>query len=170
MPFIGVLAKENDYNFIKKTITKNSEEIKFDFVNINKKSIENIKNIRFETIVINENIEEFLDNSKYLENILNNAKYIVINSDIMEEKNLNLFSNVQIVTFGLNRNACITISSIENENILICVHKCFKRIDGSLIEEQEISIEMLKNNLKKICNSMAIFGVLSIYGKFLKKI
>ena len=66
MPFIGIIAKESDSNFIKNEITKNAKKNKFEFININKKSIENIKNIRFETIIINDEITEFIKNSKYL--------------------------------------------------------------------------------------------------------
>ena len=50
MPFIGIISKENDSNFIKNTITKNSKTNKFEIVNINKKSKENIKNIKFDEI------------------------------------------------------------------------------------------------------------------------
>ena len=71
MPFIGIISKENDSNFIKNTITKNSKTNKFEIVNINKKSIENIKNIKFDILVVNENIEYLLKVSKYLEDIIN---------------------------------------------------------------------------------------------------
>ena len=53
MPFIGVIAKENDNNFIKNAIIKNAKINKFEVININKKSIENIKNIKFDILVAN---------------------------------------------------------------------------------------------------------------------
>ena len=165
MPFIGIIAKESDSNFIKNKITKNSKKTSFEVININKKSIENIKNIKFETIVINDEIKELLNNSKYLEEIIKKAKYLIMDF-------LSFFVNntTNIITYGLNKKATITISSIKSENILICVQKSFKDSKNKNIEEQEFKIEMKKNNLKKICNSLAIFAILTIYGENLQKI
>ena len=79
MPFIGIIAKESDSNFIKKEVIRNSKSNKFEIININKKSIENIKNIRFETVVINDDLTGFFNNSNYLEEIIKNCKYLIIN-------------------------------------------------------------------------------------------
>ena len=169
MPFIGIIAKESESNFIKNEVLKNSVNNKFEFININRQNIQNIKNIRFETIVINEELQNFLKDSKYLEDILKNSKYIIINSDVthigdyFNEKN-------NIITYGVNQKAMITISSVEKEKILICVQKPFQSIRGTLIEQQEFNIEFIKNSFTKICNSMAIFAILTIYGEDLKKI
>lgn len=169
MPFIGIIAKESESNFIKNEVLKNSS-LKFDFVNINKISVQNVKNIKFETIVINNEISDFLNVSKYLEEIIINAKYIIVNSDII--KNLEILKqyNSNIITYGLNQKADITISSIENENILIFVQNNLRNINGEEIEPQEINVKIIKNSLKKVSNSMAIFTILLIYGDFLKKI
>ena len=51
MPLIGVVAKENDSNFIRNEIIKNSSSMKFDVININRRSLENIKNITFEALL-----------------------------------------------------------------------------------------------------------------------
>ena len=122
MPFIGIVAKESDSNFIKNKITKKSKKTNFEVININKKSIENIKNIKFEVIVINDEIKELLNNSKYLEEIIKKAKYLIINSDIIDNLDFLSFlvnSATNIITYGLNKKATITISSIKSENILI---------------------------------------------------
>lgn len=169
MPFIGVIAKESESNFMKNEVLKNSS-LKFDFVNINKISVQNVKNIKFETIVINNEISDFLNVSKYLEEIIINAKYIIVNSDIIKNIEILKQYNSNIITYGLNQKADITISSIENENILIFVQNNLKNINGKEIEPQEFNIKIIKNSLKKVSNSMAIFTILLIYGDFLKKI
>ena len=195
MPFIGVIAKESDSNFIKKEVLRNAEKNKFDIININRQNIENIKNIRFETVVINDDFIDFLNTSKYLEDIVKNSKFLVLNSDILnkvnlpieqarklddffyEVKNVNLQcvgelenNETNVITYGLNQKAAITMSSIKSENILICVQKRFKNYYGKIVEEQEVNVEITKNNLKKIINSMAIFTILTIFGEKLKKI
>ena len=117
MPFVGIIAKESESNFIKNEVLKNSS-LKFEFVNINRKSVQNVKNIRFETIIINNEISDFLNVSKYLEELIINAKYIIVNSDIIKNINILKQYNSNIITYGLNQKAMITISSIKNENIL----------------------------------------------------
>ena len=56
MPFVGIMSKENDSNFIKNAISKNSKGNNFEVININRKSIENVKNVKFDVLVICENI------------------------------------------------------------------------------------------------------------------
>jgi len=170
MPFIGIIAKESDSNFIKNEVSKNALKNKFEVININKKSIENIKNIKFETLVIDDNLKEFLKTSKYLEDIIKNSKYIIINSDIVGNAEVLVNSDKNIITYGLNQKATITMSSIKSENILICIQNKFNNIAGEDVEEQEVNIEITKNNLKRICNSMVIFTILTIYGEKMKKI
>jgi len=170
MPFIGVIAKQSDSNFIKNEVLKNSEKNKFEFINISKKNIENIKNIRFETLVIDNDLADFLKTSKYLEELIKNAKYLIINSDIVKNAEVLVNSETNIITYGLNQKATITPSSIKSENILICIQQVFKDVKGNIIEQQELKIEIAKNNSKKICNSMAVFAILTIYGEKLKKI
>ena len=70
----------------------------------------------------------------------------------------------------MNQSATITISSIKSENILICVQKKFEDIHEKMVEEQEKRVEIGKSNLKKVCNSLAVFTILTIYGENLKKI
>lgn len=170
MPFIGIIAKESDANFIKNEVTKNAKHTKFEIININKKSIENIKNIRFETVVINDDLTEFLNNSKYLEDIIRNSKFLVINSDVVKNLDVLVNNKINIITYGLNQKAMVTMSSIKKENILICVQNKFENSTRQMIEEQEVNVEISKNNLKKICNSMAVFSILAIYGENLQKI
>lgn len=170
MPFIGVIAKESDANFIKKEVIKNSIRNKFEIININKKNIENIKNIRFETIIINDDLTDFFSNSNYLEEIIRNSKFLILNSDVVKKLDVLVDGKVNIITYGLNQKAMVTMSSIKSENILICVQSKFENSIGQMIEEQEVNVKISKNNLKKICNSMAVFSVLVIYGEKLQKI
>ena len=170
MPFIGIFAKESDSNFIKKEVIKNSINNRFDIININKKSIENVKNIRFETVVINDDLTEFFNNSNYLEEIIRNSKFLIINSDVVKNFDVLVSNEINIITYGLNQKAMITMSSIKSENILVCVQNKFENCVGQMIDEQEVNVEISKNNLKKICNSMAVFSILAIYGEKLQKI
>lgn len=169
MPFIGIVAKENDSNFIKNGINKNAKLNKFEIININTKSIENVKNIKFDIIVINENIEDLLKKSKYLEQIISKTYYVIINSDV--KNNLSLLKNIgtNIITYGFNAKATITISSVKEESTMLCIQRSINGINKT-IEEQEINIKIEKNNVNKLYNVLVIFTILEIYGEILKKI
>ena len=164
MPFVGIVSKENDSNFIKNAINKNSKENNFEIININKKSIENIKNVKFDILVICENIEKILKNSLYLEEIIKKADYIIVNSDVKE--NLSILKNVEtnIVTYGFNAKATITISSIKEEKTMVCIQRKINGINN-IIEEQDFNIEIEKNNVNKLYNVLVIFTILAIYGE-----
>lgn len=170
MPFIATIAKENDSNFIRNSIIKNGCEKKFEVINVNLSNIENIKNIKFDIIVIDQDIKEFLTKSNYIYKLIENSKYIVINSDIIKTYDFVKNKNIKIITYGLNKKADFTISSIADTKILVCNQKEIERADNKLLEEQEFNIIIKKNNLKKVHNTLPIFIILSIYGIFLKKI
>lgn len=68
MPFIGVIADENNENFIRKEIVERLKLRESSVLFIKEKSIENIKNIKFETIIIDrkfKNMEMLKDVTKY---------------------------------------------------------------------------------------------------------
>ncbi len=164
MPFIGVFAKENDNNFIKNIICKNSKMKKFEVFNINNKSLENLKNVKFDVLIIKEDISKLIEESNYIENMIEKATYIIVNSDIKGNRIL-VEKNKNIITYGFNINSDITISSIKEDTIMMCVQNKIQDISDKTIEEQEIVIKVKKHNINKLYNLMVVFTVLSIYGE-----
>lgn len=169
MPFVGIISKENDSNFIKNAISKNSIQNNFEIININKKSIENVKNVKFDILVICENIGKILTNSVYLEEIIKKADYIIVNSDMKENVSILKDIETNIITYGFNAKSTITISSIKEDKTMVCIQR---RINGvnNIIEEQDFNIEIEKNNVNKLYNVLVIFTILAIYGEILQKI
>ncbi len=167
MAFIGVIAESKNEMQIKKIISKNlnSENKEHTVITINSKSIDNIKNIRFETILVI-SLEELSKKYSAINEILKNAKYLVINSDI-DENNLEFINNTKVnaITFGFNQKATITASSVE-DNLMLCIQRKIIDVNRNILEPQEIEI---KNNGKKLSNSshnaMGIASILLIYGK-----
>ena len=170
MPFIAAISKENDSNFIRNSLMKNSKKNKFEVINVNQESIENIKNVRFDIVVIDEDITGFLSRSNYLDNIINSSKYVIVNTDVVSNISFVKNENVHLITYGLNKSANFTISSISDANVMVCLQNSIEKIDKKPIEQQEFNIIIKKNNLKKVHNMLPIFIILCIYGDFLKKI
>ena len=153
MLLVGIIAKKRDIQAIKKEIDTSKIEI----VEITKDSIMNLKNIKFEEIIFLENIDLKQDEYKYMNEIISKSTYLIINEDIKIDvlKNLDIKIPIKIITFGFNSKSTITISSVKDEKIIVCLQRDIEKIDGKILECQEKQI-MSKNN-KKIYNNLVVF-------------
>ena len=157
MPFIGIISEENTENCIDRKITEKLSMQESSVLFIKEKSIENIKNIKFETVIITREFKKV----DLLKKILQNCTYVIINSDI--QNNLSLLENINatIITYGFNSKATITASSVNEEEIMICLQRTIENKNKEKIEPQEIKMEIYEN---ANC-TMAIASILLIYGK-----
>lgn len=141
MPFIGIISDENVENCIRRKILEKLRLRESSVLFIKEKSIENIKNIKFETIIIARKFK----NKEMLKKILENASYVVINSDI--ENNLSLLEdiNATVITYGFNSKATITASSVGEEEIMLCLQRTLRTKSKKEIEPQEIKMLVCEN-------------------------
>lgn len=160
MSFIGIIGE----NHAKQQI--DSEFKKENIIHINEKNIDNMKNIKFETILV---LGKIATNKEIVKKIITKAKYLIINSD--REENLELINeiDVNVITYGFNSKSTITASSVNEDEMLICVQRRLEDRENNEIEPQEIKIE--RKNLE-ITNS-SVIGIVSLfllYGKTLTKL
>lgn len=164
MTCIGIVADKNSEKEIEKILLEKSKEYNniFTIIIINEKSINNIKNIKFETILIYKNI---IKSEDVFKQILLNTKYLILNSDI--EKPLKIVENIDItiITYGFNSKATITASSVNENEILLCIQRNILNLNKKLIEPQEINIYTKTQN-KHI--EMAVFCIMLLYGMILE--
>lgn len=158
MVFVGIITDDKSKKYINKILKDNIDNVCFQIVYITEKSIENMKNIRFDAICINKEISKI----ENLKDILINAKYIIINTDL--NSNLNILSEINsiIITYGFNSKSTITMSSNTEDNVQICVQRNIlnKKQD---IEQQEISLK--KYEQCDIYDIMLIIALLLIYNQ-----
>ena len=134
MFFIGIVSEEKNEKHIKDILKQKIENENVVF--INEKNIENIKNIKFKIIVLNKGID-----NKNIKNILLNAEYLILNSDINVKIDLIENLDLKVITYGFNSKSTVTASSVTEEEMLICVQRNIINIKGKKIEPQEINIE-----------------------------
>lgn len=140
MFFIGIITDKNSENNIKNILKDKLKENEIIF--LNNENMENFRNVKFDSIVINNEIGD-----KYiLDKILEKSKYVLYNSDI-QLKNENI-KNIcpNLITYGYNSKAAVTISSVTEDNYLIYIQK---NINGNnkTIGMQEVKFEKSKNNI-----------------------
>lgn len=140
MSFIGVItnAKNIDYMLKKLEAYFNQENLFF----ITEKNIHNMRNIKFETIVIDDKISKLPD----LKYIVSNSKYVILNADI--EDDLEMLENLQlmVISYGFNHKATFSISSVSENNMIICLQRTIISIKNKKIEPHEIEISIMPNS------------------------
>ena len=156
MFFIGIVSEEKNEKHIKDILKKKKENKNVVFKN--EKNIENIKNIKFKIIVLNKGID-----NKNIKNILLNAEYLILNSDINVKIDLIENLDLKVITYGFNSKSTVTASSVTEEEMLICVQRNIINIKGKKIEPQEINIE--KDIMLDNYDNMYIMCLAIIYGK-----
>ena len=136
MVFIGIVTDLKSENDIQKLISNNSSLKENCVIFIKEKNIDNIKNVHFDTVVLNREFKKMDELNKILEN----TKNVLVNVDLnSENKELNI-TNSNIITYGFNSKSSITISSVTDDDVLICVQRNIYNNEG-VIEVQEIKIE-----------------------------
>ena len=136
MLFIGIVTDSKSENDIEQLLLKNNALKENNVIFIKEKNIDNIKNVHFDTVVINREFKKMDELNKILEN----AKNVIINMDTNGNNEEINVSNSNIITYGFNSKSSITISSVTDDDVLICVQRNIYNNYGE-IELQEIKIE-----------------------------
>lgn len=154
MPFIEIITDSKSQAQLNKVITKSMVN-NCDILYIKDKNIENTKNIKLETLILNRSIE----NVDIRKKILENSKNIILNLDLNTGIEQNLKTN--IISYGYNSKSDITVSSVEDDQILICIQHTITSIYNRKIEPQEIKVN-IKSDIN-VYNVMIIIALTSLY-------
>ena len=158
MSLIEIITDSKSEEELKRVIDKrivNNNEVMY----IKEKNVENIKNIKLETIIINSKIE----NEDIMEKVINNSKYLIINSDYNENIEKYKINGKKVITYGYNSKSDITISSVKEEKSMISLQRNIESIYGKNIEIQEIEANV--NCQINVYNIMIIIALTILYAK-----
>lgn len=168
MAFIGIISDSKSEKIIKMILDEKLDKSS-NIIVINSKSVENLKNIKFETVLIANNNNIIKENKETLNKIINNTKYLIINADIELDLQFEEQVELNVITFGFNPKATITASSVEDD-ILLCIQRNIKDIEGKTIEQQEMKIRFFGENIGINTNNlMGISAIMLLYGKIRQK-
>lgn len=153
MPLVGIVAKKREIQAIRREL----KEINVEIIEITKESIKNVKNIKFEEIIFLQNINLNEEEYKYMNEIISKTKYLIFNGDIEIDilKKIDIQKPIKLITFGFNSKSTITISSVTEEKIIVCLQRNIEKPNGEILESQEKQI-IIKDN-KKIYNNLIVF-------------
>ena len=135
MSFIGILTDHKNEIYLKKKLGENQwKEVFF----LNEKTIDNVRNIKFDTFLLGKRIEE---KQEIIRAIVQKANYVVMNSDIKE--NVSLLDNLDLmlITYGYHSKSTVTVSSTEENGIMLCLQRSIINKYGENVEPQEFEIQ-----------------------------
>lgn len=158
MTFIGVISEHKSFERIKENFIKQE----FKIINITRKSIVNIKNVKFEILIIDSDLRKFDKEREIIEQLCLNSKYLIINTDINSNFKISNKSKANIITYGLNQKATVTISSITDTKILIYVQRNIKNIENKIIEVGEKQIKLDSKSKLKTYEILIIYIIFLI--------
>lgn len=161
MPLVGIIAKKRDFQAIKEEL----QNYNIEFIHINKDSIKNIKNIIFEEIIFLEDINLNSDEYEFMNKIVLKTKYVIVNADIEINilKYIKIDCPIKVITFGFNSKATITISSVKDDKIIVCLQREIEKTDKGIIESQEKEINIINNPNRKIHNKLVVFIIKELH-------
>lgn len=135
MSFIGILTDHKNEIYLKREL-ENSPDNETFF--LSEKTIDNVRNIKFDTFLLGKKIEE---SSEIIRSIVQKASYVIMNSDIKE--NVSLLDNLDLmlITYGYHSKATVTISSTEENGVMLCLQRSIVNKYGEEIEPQEFEIQ-----------------------------
>ena len=97
--------------------------------------------------------------------IISKTKYLVLNGDIKIEflKKMNMEKPMKVITFGFNTKATISISSVKEEKIIVCLQRGIEKFNREIIGSQEKEIKLIRENDKKIYTKLVIFIIKELH-------
>lgn len=146
MAFIGIVTESKAELQIRQNLKREFERInvKKTIIIINKNSIKNLFNVKFEFLIIDRNI---FSNNDDLVRIILNSDRIIVNADYDENLEAIKSLKLNVITYGLNSKATLTLSSVCDKETMITLQRAIKNSKKELIEPQEIKIS--GNNFSK---------------------
>lgn len=165
MPFIEIITDTKSQIELNKMM---SGEIvnNCDIMFIKEKNIENIKNIKLETLIINKEVK----NNEIMNKIILNAKNLIYNKDFNEKLSIGKtkeekleIEGRKIITIGYNSKSDITVSSVLEDEALICIQNTIVSAYGRKILPQEVKVDV-KSNVN-IYNIMIIIALTCLYAR-----
>lgn len=143
MYYIGVISKNKELKI---------EQDNIQMLYLTEKNIKNYQNKKLDILVIEDgNLE-----NKILIDILKNTNYLLLDDNINLQ--IKLENNINVITFGFKNKSTVTVSSVQDDEIIICIQRSIYTMNNKRIEPMEIIVE---NNQKNNINNTIITKIIS---------
>lgn len=162
MYLVGIIEKTCNTIEMSKILDKKGIYKKCTITKMNQDSLSNFKNVKFDVVIINYEID-IGKCEKILKSILNSAKVIILNIDYKENLKVVENINTQVITYGFNKKATVTITSCDEDNIMLEIQREIISLNNVVIESREIqsAYETGKNGLHFYTSILILENIVS---------
>lgn len=146
MLYIGIITNQKNEMYIKKELMSISGiKTNYSIIFINEKNIDNLQAIKFEIILLDIEIKS---KKREIREKLLNSNFLVLNNDRVIDKSILENIKIPVVTYGFNSKSTFTISSIEENSLIICLQRIIFNKNNNIIEPQEYKVKNSENTEK----------------------
>lgn len=148
---IGCIAN----SLVLKRLAKDLEDRKIEFFDLRDMELA-VDEV--DVVVYNNNSRTGI-NSEKVNSLLENAKLLLLNTDESLNSELFIGKEINVITYGLNDKATITISSATEDAILLDIQREIEDIRGEIIEVGELKVGNIKRRKIQevlLCKSIEI--------------
>ena len=143
MLYIGIITNQKNEMYIKKELMSISGiKTNYSIIFINEKNIDNLQAIKFEIILLDIEIKS---KKREIREKLLNSNFLVLNNDRVIDKSILENIKIPVVTYGFNSKSTFTISSIEENSLIICLQRIIFNKNNNIIEPQEYKVKNSEN-------------------------
>ena len=146
MLYIGIITNQKNEMYIKKELMSISGiKTNYSIIFINEKNIANLQAIKFEIILLDIEIKS---KKREIREKLLNSNFLVLNNDRVIDKSILENIKIPVITYGFNSKSTFTISSIEENSLIICLQRIIFNKNNNIIEPQEYKVKNSENTEK----------------------
>jgi hypothetical protein len=146
MLYIGIITNQKNEMYIKKELMSISGiKTNYSIIFINEKNIDNLQAIKFEIILLDIEIKS---KKREIREKLLNSNFLVLNNDRVIDKSILENIKIPVITYGFNSKSTFTISSIEENSLIICLQRIIFNKNNNIIEPQEYKVKNSENTEK----------------------
>lgn len=146
MLYIGIITNQKNEMYIKKELMSVSGiKTNYSIIFINEKNIDNLQAIKFEIILLDIEIKS---KKREIREKLLNSNFLVLNNDRVIDKSILENIKIPVITYGFNSKSTFTISSIEENSLIICLQRIIFNKNNNIIEPQEYKVKNSENTEK----------------------
>lgn len=143
MLYIGIITNQKNEMYIKKELMSISGiKTNYSIIFINEKNIDNLQAIKFEIILLDIEIKS---KKREIREKLLNSNFLVLNNDRVIDKSILENIKIPVITYGFNSKSTFTISSIEENSLIICLQRIIFNKNNNIIEPQEYKVKNSEN-------------------------
>lgn len=153
MAFVGIITSPQKESVTEKQLQALWRELgieKNQVLLIHKHNISSMQHIHFQIVMIQQDNPVLHESMDALKVLLEHCEYVILNTDIAMQLEKLGHLKLQIITYGFHLKSTITASSLEQDQVQLCLQRSIQNFHHQLIEPGEVSVSLQKKDVYQV--------------------